>query len=96
MREEDIVPGRTVVTCAVLGYHKVVLTTDNERSLKAFAKKIKEKTACDVVLRTRVAGSSASLGSGETSVQLVAGGGCDRSAATWQSERRILFPPTQW
>jgi hypothetical protein len=97
LREEDIVPGRTVVTYALLvdqrsgsvnatvvqkkgasdeysntrfgawldrlGYNKVVLTTDNERSVKAFATKIKEKTACDVVLRTR-----------ETSVQVVAGG----------------------
>ncbi len=54
-----------------LGYKKVILTTDNEASARSLGRCIKGKVAVDVILRTRVKGSSASLASGETAAQLV-------------------------
>ncbi len=49
----------------------MILTTDNEASIRSLARCIKGKVAINVILRTRVKGNSASLASGETAVQLV-------------------------
>ena len=70
---DDYANARMAAWIQRLGYARVCLTTDNENSVKAFAKRIKSKCACDVMVRTRIKGSSASLASGETSIQLVAG-----------------------
>jgi hypothetical protein len=55
-----------------LGYDRVVITTDNEHSVKTFARKVKDKTSVSCVLRTRPKESSQSLASGETSVGIIA------------------------
>ncbi len=56
------------------GFKKVILTTDNENAVKALARKIKEKTTtCEMIIRGRPTGSSASLASGEQIQQVIAG-----------------------
>ncbi len=57
-----------------LGYKKCMIATDNENAVKVFARRVKANCSADVSLRTRPKGSPASLGGGETAVQIIAGG----------------------
>ena len=57
-----------------MGYKKCMIATDNENAVKVFARRVKANCSADVSLRTRPKGSPASLGGGETAVQIIAGG----------------------
>ena len=56
-----------------LGHKRVIVQTDGENAVKAFVRKVKAKSAGDIVLRTSIPGNSASLGAGEQIQGVIAG-----------------------
>jgi hypothetical protein len=56
-----------------IGHKRVILQTDNEPSIRAVARAVKKKCSADIILRTSLVGSSASLGVGETIQGIIAG-----------------------
>ena len=56
-----------------LGHKRFIVQTDGENAVKAFVRKVKAKSAGDLVLRTSVPGNWASLGAGEQIQGVIAG-----------------------